>query len=101
MRLIKSISWAKDFFKVSSVGRALISSPSTHVSIVSRASELLSEVLKLVVAGLLVIAALVFTFALLLQRLCFHHSYSSNPFVEDAINPSSHRLIGSAKSELE
>ena len=93
MKLIKSASWATDFFKVSSIGPALISSSSTRGSIVSKTSELLTEALKLVVAGLLVIVTLVVAVALLVQRSCFHCLYSSNPFVEDAINPDSQQSL--------
>ena len=87
MKLIKSISWARGFLKISSISPALISPPPAPVSIVSKSSGLLTEASKFVIAGLLVIVTLVVAVALLVQRACFHHGYSSNPFVEDAINP--------------
>jgi hypothetical protein len=53
------------------------------------------------VAGLVVIVALIVTIALLVQRSCFHHLYSSNPYVEDAINPSSNRSFESTNAGSE
>lgn len=101
MKLTKSSLWARGIVKVSSKSPALILSSSTPVSIVSKLSKLVTKASKLMVAGLVVIVALIVTIALLVQRSCFHHLYSSNPYVEDAINPSSNRSFESTNAGSE
>lgn len=59
MKLIKSISWAKDFFKVSSIGPALSLSSPAPVSVVPKLSELLTTTLKPTLAGSLVLVTLI------------------------------------------
>ena len=68
---------------------------------VSKLSKPSIKVVKLVLAGLLVIVALVVAVALLLQRSCFHYLYGNNPYLEDALDPNSNQIRGTRSTTMQ
>lgn len=68
---------------------------------VSKLSKPSIKVVKLVLAGLLVIVALVVAVALLLQRSCFHYLYGNNPYLEDALDPNSNQIRGTRSTTVQ